>query len=94
VPAVGCGHAFGCRRGPGLHTGGDRCAAVGCDCLLVVFGAGRACYCVPNICSFRPRHADMGGCVCASLLSEGSDMARLSEEARAELERRVEVLRI
>jgi hypothetical protein len=36
----------------------------------------------------------MGGCVCASLLSEGSDMARLSEEARAELERRVEVLRI
>jgi hypothetical protein len=38
VPAVGCGHAFGCRRGPGLHTGGDRCAAVGCDCLLCVWG--------------------------------------------------------
>ena len=36
MPAVGCGH--GCRRGPGLHTGGDRCAAVGCDCLLCVWG--------------------------------------------------------
>jgi hypothetical protein len=36
----------------------------------------------------------MGGCVCASLLREGSDMARLSEGARAELERRVEVLRM
>src|SRR5512132_1285946 len=38
VPAVGCGHAFGCRRGPGLHTEGDRCAAVGCECLLCVWG--------------------------------------------------------
>ena len=40
APAVGC--AFGCRRGlRSAHNGATECAEVGCDCLLVVFGAVR-----------------------------------------------------